>query len=138
MVDGESAGVVSIYECIDVIENHTIEAIFDKMQYVITASAGENGTITPSGENTYDACSDVTYTIAPDACYAISGMIVDGIKINPQDIYTFENLDDNHTISVEFEPTEYIIKSSAGPGGTINPIGSNPAVCGGTETYTIR
>ena len=70
--------------------------------YEITASAGEGGTISPSGTHSYAAGSDVTFTIAPDEGYTVGDVTVDGVSYRQLGSYTFEDLDDDHTISVTF------------------------------------
>ena len=49
LVDGVSVGAVTSYTFTDVTADHTIEATFAINTYTITASAGANGTISPTG-----------------------------------------------------------------------------------------
>ena len=52
VVDGASVGAVASYTFTNVQANHTIEASFEEIpadEYTITASAGANGSIDPSG-----------------------------------------------------------------------------------------
>ncbi|WP_129583778.1 S-layer homology domain-containing protein [Thermophilibacter mediterraneus] len=71
-------------------------------RYTITASAGEGGSISPSGTHSYAAGSDVTFTIAPDEGWTVGDVTVDGVSYRQVGSYTFEDLDDDHTISVTF------------------------------------
>ena len=49
LVDGASVGAVTSYTFTNVTANHTISASFAVNTRTITASAGANGTISPSG-----------------------------------------------------------------------------------------
>ena len=71
--------------------------------YTITATAGENGNITPSGEVSVAKGSSKTFTITADNGYQIKDVKVNGTSIGAVSAYTFENVLDNATISVEFD-----------------------------------
>ena len=49
LVDGVSVGAVTSYTFTNVTANHTIAASFAIDTFTITASAGANGSISPSG-----------------------------------------------------------------------------------------
>ena len=76
----------------------------------ITASAGSNGSISPSGTTEPITCgNNKTYTFTPNTDYEIDVVLVDNVpnataKINGY--HTFENVTANHTISVTFKPVE--------------------------------
>ncbi|HPZ04138.1 MAG TPA: fibronectin type III domain-containing protein, partial [Bacteroidales bacterium] len=71
--------------------------------YTITATAGSNGTITPSGTVTVNEGASQTFIFTPDEGYQISTVIVDNQPIEPiPTSYTFENVQANHTIHVDF------------------------------------
>jgi hypothetical protein len=71
--------------------------------YLIAASAGTGGSISPAGEVTISPGSSATYTIQPNTNYHIADVIVDGTSVGPVASYTFKNLDANHTITVSFD-----------------------------------
>ena len=106
LVDGESVGVVNNYVFSGVTEDHTIEVVFaanDSLTYTITATAGENGTITPEGDTTVNHGTSITYVITPDEYYTIDQVIVDGnVLPTPVPTYTFSNITADHTIEVTF------------------------------------
>lgn len=102
----------------------------------ITASAGSNGTISPSGSVNVASGTNQTFNITPNACYQIANVIVDGISVGAVSSYTFNNVVANHTISVTFSP-DYTITSSTGTNGIISPIGTNTIACGANQTYSI-
>src|SRR5881628_1563311 len=57
--------------------------------FTITSSAGPGGTITPLGAVVVSAGSDQSFTITPDACFAISDVVVDGSSVGTVGTYTF-------------------------------------------------
>jgi len=105
--------------------------------HTITASADSGGSISPQGEVSVLDGTDKTFTITPDTCRYISEVLVDGVSVDPQTSYTFENVTANHTISASFGLINYAITASAGTGGSISPTGLVPVSCGGGRTFTI-
>jgi hypothetical protein len=73
--------------------------------YTITASAGSNGTITPSGAVLVNSGSAPTFIITPNYGYHILDIKVDGGSVGTASPYTFNNVTANHTISATFEAT---------------------------------
>lgn len=73
--------------------------------YTITASAGLNGSISPSGSVTVNQGSDKSFTITPDTGYSIDDVLVDGSSVGAVSSYTFTNVTQNHTISATFNTT---------------------------------
>lgn len=112
-------------------------------EYTITASAGENGAISPSGAVSVAAGTDQTFTISPDSGYHILDVLVDGQSVGAVSEYTFKKVTMGHTIEAVFEQdsssvTRYTIQAEAGEGGSISPAGSVRVVRGGDKTFTIR
>ncbi len=70
--------------------------------YAITATAGPNGSIDPSGTTEVAHGGSQTYTIAPDPGYGIAQVLVDGVSVGAVSTYTFTNVSANHTISAVF------------------------------------
>ncbi|MDL2237567.1 leucine-rich repeat domain-containing protein [Christensenellaceae bacterium OttesenSCG-928-K19] len=93
----------------------TLYAQWQQKSYVITATAGENGSITGSGEIKVKEGEDYIFTFTPNAGYEVSGVAVDGNTISgTRTSYTFENVRENHTIQVWFA----VEGSSTGSGAT--------------------
>jgi hypothetical protein len=80
--------------------------------YTITASAGPNGFISPSGEVTVNQGSDKSFTIAPDTGYQIDDVLVDGSSVGAVSSHTFTNVTEDHSISVTFSATPTDIVSN--------------------------
>ncbi|MCU0608973.1 MAG: hypothetical protein MUF22_04305 [Chitinispirillaceae bacterium] len=83
--------------------------------YVITASAGTNGTISPSGTVTVTKGNSQTFTITPNSGYVISSVTVDGVNQGAVSTYTFTNVTATHTIAAAFAPVT---------GGNVTLLGS--------------
>ncbi len=101
LVDDVSIGAESSYTFDDIQQNHTIQASFIAL-HTITATTGDNGSITPEGEIIVTEGGDKTFTIIPDACYQIEDVIVDGESVDPEPTYIFDNIKQNHSIVVSF------------------------------------
>ncbi len=70
--------------------------------YTITATAGEGGSINPSGANNVLSWEDLSFTITPDSLYSISDVRVDNVSIGAVSSYHFTNVVANHTIEAQF------------------------------------
>ncbi|HET6494218.1 MAG TPA: hypothetical protein VFH61_02500, partial [Thermoleophilia bacterium] len=70
--------------------------------FTITASAGLNGSISPSGEQIVDSGADQTFTITPDPGYQVADVLVDDVSQGPLPSYTFASVDADHVISATF------------------------------------
>jgi hypothetical protein len=102
-VDGISAGAVTTFTFSNVTANHTIAASFAaNSSFTITASAGANGTIAPSGAVVVTSGANQTFTIAANAGFHIAGVTVDGAAVGAVSSYTFTNVLANHTISTTY------------------------------------
>ncbi|MFA6409419.1 MAG: IPT/TIG domain-containing protein, partial [Gammaproteobacteria bacterium] len=99
LVDGASVGTVTSYTFTNVLSNHTIAATFTIDTYTITASAGANGNISPSGAVSVNKGSNQTFLITPNANYHIVDVVVDGSSQGAISSYPFSNVTATHTIS---------------------------------------
>lgn len=82
--------------------NKSVTATFSIKTYTITATAGSNGTISPSGAVTVNYGANKTFTMTPNTGYQVADVLVDGVSVGVQTTYTFTNVTANHTISVNF------------------------------------
>ena len=76
-------------------------------EYTITASAGEHGSISPSGEVTVTEGENQTFAITPDAGYKVKDVKVDGVSVGAVTEYTFENVSADASIEAEFALEKY-------------------------------
>ena len=113
--------------------NKTVTANFAINTYTLTASAGANGTITPSGSQTVNSGTNLAFTITPNAGYDVADVLVDGASVGAVTTYTFTNVTANHTIAASFAASSTATGSAAGAGSISSPAGayaSKPAYIG--------
>jgi hypothetical protein len=75
---------------------------YNPSSYMITASAGANGTINPSGAVSVNVGGSQTFTFTPDSGYEVDEVILNGLPIGALESYSFNNVRGNHSISVTF------------------------------------
>lgn len=131
-VDGASVGTSLIYTFPSVVSNHTITASFSNT-YPITASAGANGTISPSGTVNVTQGTNQTYTITPNANFHISDVIVDGASVGQVPSYTFSAVASAHSITASFA-TDTIISGGTITTDTTWTLAGSPYVVNGMVT----
>jgi len=128
----------SSYTFSNVTSDDVISVTFVKSKYKITATAGPNGSISPSGITTVDNGDSQTLTITPNSGYQISTVTVDGTLLTTApSTYTFSNVSANHTINVKFVASTYTITATAGANGSISPAGITAVNNGASQAYTI-
>jgi endo-1,4-beta-D-glucanase Y len=131
-VNGAVVASGNSYAFTNVTANQTIVATFKVKPpvetFTITASAGTNGTISPTGAVVVDKNTDKTFTITPNVGYVVNTITVNGAVVASGNNYTFTNVTANQTIVATFKvklPVEtFIITASAGENGTISPTGA--------------
>lgn len=114
-VDGLSVGPVLSYDFTNVIINHTIHATFAPfVTHAITATAGLNGSINPSGIVLVGESTDQSFVILADPGYKVAAILVDGGTVGNVSSYTFSNVTAAHTIAASFAlDTDYLPVSSS-------------------------
>ncbi len=106
LVNGNSVGKVNSYTFNNIRSNQTISATFKtSLPGIITiaATAGPNGSISPSGVTTVTFGSNRTYTISPNSGFEINSVLVNGTSVGAVSTYTFSNVRSNQTISATFK-----------------------------------
>lgn len=94
--------------------------------HTITASAGEGGTISPSGNVVVGEGADKTFVMTPNEGYTIDQVLVDGNAVELSGIvgedgigsYTFENIVGDHSIEVTFKKASQGGGNEGGDPGT--------------------
>ncbi len=136
-VDGSSIGAVAKYTFPGVTVNHTISASFAIDTLTVSATAGANGSISPSGSVAVLYGSDQGFTITPDAGFHVLDVTVDGSSIGAAAKYTFTNVTANHTIAATFSANQFVILATADVHGTISPSGAVLVDSGANQSFTI-
>ena len=101
--------------------------------YIIRATAGAGGSITPSGDVSVRAGANQTFTITPNRGYAVSDVKIDGRSIGAVRSYTFENISASHTIEVQFRVRSSFVDV---PSGSYYEDAVDLAVANGITTGT--
>ena len=121
-------------------EDVELEAVYEITSYTVKASAGEGGTITPSGDVLVAHGNSAVFTITPEKGYHVKEVLADNKAVTLTDNqYTFTDVKEPHTISASFEKdiTTVTISASAGEGGNISPSGEVAAEIGSSVEFTV-
>ncbi|MCL2291058.1 MAG: Omp28-related outer membrane protein [Bacteroidetes bacterium] len=72
--------------------------------FTITATAGENGIISPAGETVYEEGESATYTFTPDPDYEVEEVYINDEPMGLEKVteYVFSEVDKDYTIHVTF------------------------------------
>ena len=127
LVDGTSVGAVASYTFTNVTAAHTISASFATDANAITASAGANGSISPSGGVSVGYGANQSFTITPAAKYLVADVLVDGSSVGAVTSYAFANVTAAHTISATFalrDTTPPTITVVVPAEGAVYPVGA--------------
>ena len=124
LVDNVSVGVVETYTFTSITQSHTIDAVFEKITFIIEVTCGENGSISPAGNQVVvDYGQNQTFSITADMGYKIKDVVVDGESKGAIFVYTFTNVLANHTISAEFERIYVTVDIQCDANGSTTPSG---------------
>ena len=85
----------------------TVAAATPTSSHTITATAGTNGTISPSTVSVTEG-SNSTFTISANTGYQVESVTVDGTNVGTSTAYTFTNVTADHTISATFQTIETV------------------------------
>jgi hypothetical protein len=113
-----------------------------RITYTITATAGPNGSVTPSGKVLVPAWEHQSFFITPAPGYKPDIVLLDGLRANLIDgnRLDFINVTEDHTVSATFKKdfaVTHIITASAGNYGSIFPFGKVESDDGADQTFTF-
>lgn len=72
-------------------------------KYSIFVTAGNGGTVNPSGSITVDAFDSISLSFTPDKGYVVQSVTLDGQELGAIDSYTLSYVDSNHTVVATFD-----------------------------------
>ena len=84
------------------------------VKHTITATAGANGSISPSGKVEVVEGADQAFSITANEGYEIESLKVDGAAVSTATSYTFTNVRAAHTIEATFKQKNTVEKPSIG------------------------
>lgn len=83
--------------------NRNLVANFAQNVHTITATAGANGSISPSGAVSVANGGSQTFEMIPNSGYAVFEVYVDGNLVGSMTSFTFNNVEADHSIFVTFQ-----------------------------------
>ncbi len=116
---------------------HTGTSNSFKVNPTISASAGANGAISPTGSVSVNYGGSQGFTITASTGYQIADVFADNVSVGTISSYTFTDVQAAHTITANFTINTFNITASAGAGGSISPDGSVSVKYGDNQTFTI-
>jgi hypothetical protein len=137
LVDGASVGAVSSYTFANITSDHTIDVSFELDTFTVTSTAGLGGSISPLGATVVSYGDSLAFTMTPDVGYHVLDVLVNGASVGVVTSYTFPSITSDHTIDVSFELDTFTVTSTAGVGGSINPLGATVVSYGDNLSFTM-
>ena len=110
--------------------------------YTIIATAGNGGTISPSGRVVVEKGGDQTFLITPDSesGFVIRDVLVDGSSVGNVSNYTFKDVQEDKRIAAFFRQIKdsYAINASSDQYTIIYPHGISTNIPGSNKTYLTQ
>ena len=103
IVDGESKGQIDSYTLSNIGNQHIINVTSGLIRYTITANSDLGSTIFPLGKTSVNYGGSQTYTIQNKTGYVVRHVYVDNIDNGVLSSYSFNNVTDDHIISITSE-----------------------------------
>ena len=119
-INNVSIGTPSTYTFLNIQEDQNVVVEFEQIYFTIEVNSYGHGILNPETTILVPYGSNKKFEIIPELGYTISRLDVDGKSIEIQSEYTFENIREDHSISVEFEQLIYTITIDVIGSGTIN------------------
>ena len=128
----------NLYTLANIQGPQAITAEFARKMHIITASAGEGGSISPSGDVNVGENLNEVFTITPATGYEIADVTIDGVSAGKLTSHTFTGVSAGHTIAASFTCTEKTALLSNAPSGTVNTPDATIGVTGEIDRYTYK
>ncbi len=118
--------------------NKELKATFKPKDFIVTATVGEGGTISPAGKTSYAALSEATYKITPGEHYEIKTVTLNGEEIEAKDGVVSFTVDANKDLNVTFGRIVRTVIAKAGKNGSISPSGEMMIESGDEIEFTLE
>jgi Zn-dependent metalloprotease len=110
--------------------------------YTITASSGDNGSISPNGEVNVSPGGQQSFMMTPESGYRITDVKINGTSVGPVSTYAFNDVRANASIHVTFvqdqQPAvQHTITATAGANGSISPSDAVAVTENGSQKFTM-
>jgi hypothetical protein len=136
-VDGKKVDSLDGYTFYNVMAEHIISVHYAINTFAITAFSGAHGTIAPSGSVNVNYGASQRFAFSPSTGYHVDSVLVDGVKTDSTDGYTFNDVNSSHNIAVKYALNTYPITTVAGPGGSISPTPTVTVSYGGAVIFIV-
>ena len=146
-VVNEEAKATGTYTFTNVQANHDLSVYFSDdpvITHDVTATSGENGSVSPEGVVHVREGSTRTFYFYPDEGYEVDKVLVDGVEITnlaTKEYYNIANVTAAHTIHVTFKklPVRYnvnvVVSGHNTSAHAVSPVGTTPVWEG--ESFTV-
>ncbi len=107
--------------------------------YTVTATAGGNGAISPSGDSTITSGETKSFTVTANNGYDIATVTGCGGSLSGS-TYTTGAVNGTCTVTASFSAiaaTTYAVTATAGSHGAISPSGASAVTSGQTKSFTV-
>ncbi|MHC4499949.1 MAG: InlB B-repeat-containing protein, partial [Planctomycetota bacterium] len=137
-VDGNSVqSGGNTYTLTNITADHTLNVTFKIQQFTVTASAGANGLIAPSGAITVNYGDSQLFTATANLGYEVDTWSVDGNSVQSGGTtYTLTNVTADHTLGVTFKIQQFTVTASYGANGSVDPNGAIVKNYGQDQLFT--
>jgi hypothetical protein len=93
-------------------------------QYTIELTAGDYGSVSPSGIVIKEKGESLVVTFIPDVNYRLYRLTIDGKAMSSNTTaYVFQDIQDNHRLNVSYEKSLFKLITGSGDNGSIGPEG---------------
>lgn len=117
--------------------NISVTAIFGLNTFTVTATAGPNGSISPSGTPLVEEGGDILFTITPNTGFQVADVVVDNQSLGPMTSYLFTNVTSNHSIHATFQISTYTLSYSSDGNGSLTGNTLQTVTHGGNGTPVL-
>ncbi len=105
---------------LNVTANLSVTALFTALMYTFAATAGQGGSISPSGNVAVGHGQNQNFFITPNNGDHVADVLVNGVSVGAVSSYQFTNVTSNQSIHIQFALNTYTLSYLAGPGGSIS------------------
>jgi len=130
LVSEDAEYTFTVTEDVDLVAVFTLKTF----EVTVTAEPEEGGVV--DGGGTYDCGTEVTVTAEADECYDFDGWFVGDTLVSEDAEYTFTAEADVDLVAV-FTIKTYVVTSTAGENGVVDPEGETVVDCGDDLLFTF-
>ncbi len=130
LVSDNAEYTFTVTEDVELVAKFTLKTF----EVTVTAEPEEGGVV--DGGGTYDCGTEVTVTAEADECYDFDGWFVGELLVSEDAEYTFTAEADVDLVAV-FTIKTYVVTSTAGENGAVDPEGETVVDCGDDLLFTF-